>query len=298
LSIADYCPEHRLKFIYKEKKVIALINKQFKNEAISDEAVSRLIDALRYFVEFIAGLRVDKTIAIATSGIRSAANKDIVLEQINNLLGINVTIITGCDEAKFVYEGVKNAVPMTKDTVLVVDIGGGSIEFIICNDGDGILSTYSFDIGVARLLNKYNFADPLSDSDIEVIKNILYADFETIIRKCTKQGVKTLIGTSGSFETFVNLVNRKISVKSFNESQKFVEINIEEFNIIHELLIKLSYKKRMKMPGMDIMRVKMIPIAAVITKYLIDTINIKKLIQSKYSIKEGIIFDCINKNLN
>lgn len=295
LSIAEYLPEIGLKFIYKEKKVISLINRQFKDDMVSAESVLRLMSALRHYMEIIEGLKVDKTIAIATSGIRSAVNKDNIINAIEDILGIKVSVITGHNEAQFVYEGVKNAVNLGKDHVLIIDIGGGSLEFVICNE-EGILCTYSFDIGSARLLYKQNFSDPLSEEDIINLNTILKKELHPLLEKSKEVKVKTLIGSSGSFETFVDLINYKIIFKKIDNLHTFAEMDINEFEEIYSQLINFNHKKRIKMPGMDIMRVKMIPVAAVMTKFLIDSLGIERLIQSKYSIKEGVIFDYINKN--
>lgn len=293
LSIAEYSESNKLEFLYKEKQAISLINTQFKNDIISQDSIQKLTNVLIKYKQTIDDLNTDKIIAVATSGVRNSANKKEVLKSIKDVIGINVIEIDGHTEAKFVYSGVKNAIKIGPEYILIIDIGGGSVEFIICNQ-NGILSTFSFDVGTSRLLSQHKFSDPLSNNDINNLHNIFNNNLNFLIEKCKELNVETLIGSSGSFETFVDLINgskeQRADILKTNNN-----IEIAKFEEIYNKLITYNYEQRSNMSGMEILRVKLIPIAAIITKLLIDKININNLIQSRYSIKEGVIFDYISR---
>jgi exopolyphosphatase/guanosine-5'-triphosphate,3'-diphosphate pyrophosphatase len=295
LLVARYALDEGLKFIYKDKKVTALINPEFEGNKISQNAISNLLKVLESYKQVIEEFKIDKTIATATSAIRSAENKDEIVDKIAGTIGIEINVIDGYAEAEYVYEGVKNAINIGSDYVLIIDIGGGSVELVICNN-KGIHSTYSFDIGVSRLIHKNKFSDPLSEYDINILNKILNETLKDLLFLSKGLKINTLIGSSGSFDTFVNLVNEGQKVQKKNSFVRYNIIDLEKFEDIYKKLIIYNYEQRYKMPGMEIARIKLIPVAAYITHFIISYLKIKELIQSEYSIKEGLIFDYISKN--
>ncbi len=294
LLIAEYKKDSELTFLHREKRAITLINKDFKNNVISPESVSNLINVLNAYKDIIVSQDADRIIATATSGIRSASNREAVIDTVQTGCGIKINIIDGNKEAELAWKGVKNAVKIDESPVLIIDIGGGSIEFVIC-DNKGIKWKASYNIGVARLIAKYNYSDPLSSSDINAIYQLLDEELRTLLINCKEFSVKKLIGSSGSFETFANLVKYECPECCIGEINTSNFIDICRFMQIYDKLTTFNESQRTEMPGMEIIRVKMIPVAAVITKFLLERLNINSFIQSNYSIKEGTLFDYIEE---
>ncbi|MDL2262694.1 hypothetical protein LJC11_04225 [Bacteroidales bacterium OttesenSCG-928-I21] len=295
LSVADYDIVDGLNFIYKDKKIIALINPEFQGGEISQNTIENLVDVLKNYKQIVESFNVDKLITTATSAVRSSNNKCKIIERIKEATDIHVEIIDGKTEAEYVYVGVTNAVDIGNKPVLVVDIGGGSVEFIIC-DEETIFSSFSFDIGATRLLYDNDFSDPFTNKDLVKLNSILNETLHDLLMLCKSFKIKTLIGSSGSFEVFLNLINEGKSVDKKYKNRNNSVINIEKFETIYQKLISYTYQQRCEMLGMDLTRVKIIPFAAFITQFLTKNIGLKKIIQSKYSIKEGLIFNYINKN--
>jgi exopolyphosphatase/guanosine-5'-triphosphate,3'-diphosphate pyrophosphatase len=159
----------------------------------------------------------------------------------------------------------------------------------------GIIRKSSYNIGVARLIVKHKYSDPLSKENIENIFLLLNNELNELLIDCKKLNVETLIGSSGSYETFANLIKHEFPLCHISDSDSANNLNIENFLHIYDKLISYNESERTQMPGMEIIRVKMIPVAAVITKFLLKKLNIKTFIQSNFSIKEGTLFDYIDK---
>lgn len=294
ISICEYDGKN-LNFIYKDKKVVNLINEEYYNDLISYDSINRLINVLSdYKILLKKEFGVENYFAYATSGVREAVNKEQIVDLVYSATGIKIMLIDGFTEAELVWKGVKNAKNFENEKVLIVDIGGGSIEFCIAVHGK-LIDKFSYKLGVARLLKKFNFHDPLTFDDISLIKNLFNENMKTLFSQVFELKIKTLVGSSGSFETFANLVKYECSDCFIDENSKINEIIIKDFVKIYDKLINYNYEQRKNMPGMEIIRVKMIPIAAVITHFLIEKLNLEKFYQSNYSIKEGIIFDFIEK---
>jgi exopolyphosphatase / guanosine-5'-triphosphate,3'-diphosphate pyrophosphatase len=294
LLIAEYNKGSELNFLHKEKRAITLINKDFKNNTISPESVSNLISVLNAYKETINFHKTDRIVATATSGIRSASNREAVLDTVQTGSGIKIKIIDGHKEAELAWKGVKNAVQIGEKPVLIIDIGGGSIEFVICDD-NGIMWKASYNIGVARLIAKHNYSDPLSSADINAIYQLLDEELKDLLIQCKEFTVQKLIGSSGSFETFANLVKYECPECGIRDINPSNLIDICRFMQIYDKLTTFDETQRAEMPGMEIIRVKMIPVAAVITKFLLEKLNVNSFIQSDYSIKEGTLFDYIEE---
>lgn len=296
LLIAEQKFNGKLDFLHREKQAITLINKNDLNASIiSQSSINNLITILNNYKTKILNYQPQKTIITATSGIRSAVNRSDILQNIKTNTGLDVEVIDGKREAELVFCGVKNAIRLYQENTLIIDIGGGSIEFIIGNESE-TLFMQSYQIGVARLLNKYKFEDPLTEKDIVSIENILSENLADLIQLCKSLNISTLIGSSGSYETFANLIKYEFDQSNLRDDDSYNIINIDFFKKIHQKLISFDFDQRKNMPGMEIIRVQLIPIASVVTKYLLKELNIKTLIQSNYSIKEGLIFDYLSQN--
>jgi exopolyphosphatase/guanosine-5'-triphosphate,3'-diphosphate pyrophosphatase len=294
LLIADYTKDKGISFLHREKKAITLINKDFTANTISPGSVSHLLNVLNDYKITISAHKADRIVATATSGIRSAANRNSVIDTLETGSGIKIRVIDGNKEAELAWKGVKNAVKFDENPVLIIDIGGGSIEFIICNNL-GIIWKSSYDIGVARMLVKHGFSDPLTDADMKNIYSILDSTISEVFANCHEYGVKTLVGCSGSFETFAALVKFECPDCNIGEKNSANLIDICRFMQIYQKLVTYNEEQRIAMPGMEIIRVKMIPVASVIVKYLLEKLKVDSFIQSDYSIKEGTLFDYIEE---
>lgn len=296
LLVAEYSEQHKLSFLHREKRAITLINnKDYKNQNVSDESVDNLIKVVNDYKGTVENLGAKKLIVTATSGIRSANNKQHILTQVQRNTGIYIDVIDGNREAELVFSGVKNAIRLDNIPVLIIDIGGGSIEFVIANKTE-IIWKKSYQIGVARLLNLHCFSDPLLAKDIETIYSILDDTLSDLLDFCETYKINRLVGSSGSYETFADLIKYEFNDDRVSTHHSYNILDMSKFTSIHNKLISLDIEQRKQMPGMEPIRVKMIPIASVITKYLIDKLDIKIITQSNYSIKEGLIFDYIRKN--
>jgi exopolyphosphatase / guanosine-5'-triphosphate,3'-diphosphate pyrophosphatase len=214
---------------------------------------------------------------------------------IQQRFGIDVEIISGDREAELIYHGVKQAVKLTDEKVLILDIGGGSIEFIIA-DGTTIYWKKSYPLGVARLLAKFKPSDPISIEEIEFISNYLEERLSDLFEEFRKHKINTMIGASGSFETIAAMI--KAEEPAFeSETSKMpeaVNIDLTDFENLYQRLINSTLKERKQMKGLESMRLEMIVIATLIVKFILQKLKINRLVQSNFSLKEGVVYEILN----
>ncbi len=194
LLVAEYSEQQKISFLHKEKRAITLINnKDYTNQNVSEESVNKLIKVVNDYKGTVDKLGAKKLVVTATSGIRSANNKQHILSEIYKGTGINIEVIDGNREAELVFSGVRNAIRLDNIPVLIIDIGGGSIEFVIANQSE-IIWKSSYQIGVARLLNIHLFSDPLLSKDTETIYSILDKTLFELLDFCKTYKINRLVG--------------------------------------------------------------------------------------------------------
>ncbi len=259
------------------------------DNVITDAAMQRAITALSQFKSYLDRFEIADITALATSAIRNASNGNLLAEKIKEMFDINISIIDGIKEAEFIYNGAINSFKLPNDEILVMDIGGGSVEFII-GRGNQIIWKQSFDIGAVRLVEMFKPQNPLNSIDIENIKLHILKTLKPLQDELFKYPLKTLVGTAGSFETMVDVVIKDLRVIPNSLSKNAFEIPLQEFEVFKEMMVKTTTEQRLKFKGMLDFRAEYIPIASILIEIIIEMGGIKKLVCSNYSMKEGALY--------
>ena len=273
--------------IFKESLAAKMGMGGINRGEITPEATERSIRVLKIFREKLDQYQVpdERVFAFGTSALRSAGNREEVLERILAETGIAVKVIDGTEEASLIYEGVKKAVKV-EETVLIVDIGGGSVEFIICNP-EKVLWMQSFEIGGQRLLERFMKKDPLPPSETGRMEAYLREVLLPLTNAVHQYRPTVMVGSSGSFDTLNDMYYWRITGHFPPEDVAGFEYPMDEFGRAYEQLVFSTREERMQIPGMKELRVDMIVVAMVLIKFLLQTLEIKKIKISNYALKEG-----------
>lgn len=252
---------------------------------ITEEGVERAIKAISDFQTTLKEMGVEKVMAFGTSALRSANNGNEVIQKIKNATGIETKIISGEEEAELIYLGVRAAVKLGKEKSLIVDIGGGSVEFIIGNDQE-IFWKHSFDIGAQRLLEKFQKHDPISSEEIKMLDQFFDSSLQPLLTQLRVHLPKTLVGSSGTFDTLSDIY---CSRNNIQQQSPETPLTIVAFYEIFEELIVKNRPERMKIAGMIEMRVDMIVVACCLIDFLLKRHSFSAIRVSSYSLKEGVL---------
>ncbi|MDO8992253.1 exopolyphosphatase [Daejeonella sp.] len=281
--------------VFEESIAIKLGEGGIEKGYISEAAFDRGLSALKQFKKSIDQYQVKLVRAAATSALRSASNGAEFLDRIKSETGIVPEIITGEREADLIYLGVKAAINLGNEKCLIIDIGGGSVEFIICNQEE-VFWKRSYDIGAARLMEQFHHSDPISEADINELNLYLGNTLSELKTQTKIHKPDLLIGSAGAFETFATLIDTQFKVSFTNPE---IKIELRDFAKVSELISKSSHAERSKNPAIIPVRVDMIVMSTLITKYVLNQFAFKALKLSTYSLKEGLLFEFIkNRNSN
>lgn len=288
LLIAEYI-EGTPRVLFQETIAVKLGEGGITKGHINDAAFDRGLKALKSFKQSLEHYGVSQIKAVATSALRTASNGIDFLESIRIETGIKPEVITGDREAELIYYGVKAAIDMGQECCLIMDIGGGSVEFIICNI-EQIFWKKSFDIGVARLMEEFHHSDPIAETDIQKLFRHLDGVIFELNQKLAEYMPIILIGSGGVFETYAQLINPELKLGL--EEPRFT-IQLIDFKRIAEIILKSKHLQRSQIPAIIPLRVNMIVTSTLLTRYILNLHPFQQMMLSTYSLKEGLIFEWI-----
>lgn len=278
---------------YREKIAVKIGKGGISTGVITDEAIIRAIKALKKFRSRIDEYQVDEVFATATSAIRNAINGRQLTRLIEEETGIKTRIISGLEEAAYIYNGVKKALDIGSKPALIMDIGGGSIEFIIGTSQE-ILWKKSFEIGGQRLIDRFHKHDPINSFEKEALRDYLEGELAQLKEIAQVFDIDTLIGSSGTFDTLSDIYRMKNGLNKDSTTTEY-PLNFTEFGEIVADLIGKTRNQRLQTPGMIPLRADMIVVAVILVKYVTDLFGIKDIRVSAYALKEGVLLGTIDE---
>jgi exopolyphosphatase/guanosine-5'-triphosphate,3'-diphosphate pyrophosphatase len=293
LLVAEVFPDNTYKTLYKKKFASKLGEGGINKGLIQPIPFSRGIEALKAHQETILSYQVDKTYAIATSAIRSASNGPQFVQKAKEETGIDITVISGDREAELIYYGVRSAVKLGKKSSLIMDIGGGSTEFIIANK-DTIFWKHSFQLGAARLLEHFLPADPIRPEQTEEIKAYLLHELKPLFEAVKQFPIVELIGSSGSFDSLAEMIAHRFHSIDVLKGKTEYTFRLADCEGIYYEIIQSTRDNRLKMKGLVEMRVDMIVVSAIFVHLIITALSISKMRLSTYSLKEGVLWEVLH----
>ncbi|MGQ8337681.1 Ppx/GppA phosphatase family protein [Sunxiuqinia sp. A32] len=277
--------------VYQGKVGVKIGKAGIHKKLLTDEAFERAYGALKIHKETIENYKIDEVIAIATSAVRDADNKEEFINYLQKETGIQLQVISGNREAQLIFKGVQLAIGPIKNGSLILDIGGGSNEFILPNESD-ILWKESFPLGMSRVIEEFHISDPISASEIKALEDYFTAGLAILWKTLEDKKIDQLIGCSGAFDTIVDLIDQTPPGTKSRISQK---VSINEFHALSTQIIHSTQTEREKMIGMEPLRVEMIVPAFILIKLIVDKLRIENILQTDYALREGVLYEYINR---
>jgi exopolyphosphatase/guanosine-5'-triphosphate,3'-diphosphate pyrophosphatase len=253
---------------------------------ISAEAFQRGQEALLEYAQIIRREGVPVTYAFATSALREASNGRSFCDQAQTATGIVINVISGEQEAQFIADGVRLAHALPDGPALIMDIGGGSTEFILCN-GDQNLWLKSHPLGVSRLFQLFSPNDPLSTTDRERANQYIDQSLTDLWQAINQWKPNTLVGSSGSFDTLTDMVDLRLGVPPKTTTAR--SLDLPAFHQLCNDLLGAALNERLAMPGMVPMRADTIGYSCLLIQQVIQKGRFHAATTSAYSLKEGVL---------
>lgn len=276
-----------LAIIHEEKQPVRMGLGGINQGIITEAGIERSLKCLHGFAEVCKQYSVSDIKAFGTSALRNASNGEAVANQIKLETGIPVTIISGDEEARYIYQGVRAAVPLGSEKNLLMDIGGGSVEFIIGNQTE-IFWKKSIEVGGQRLLERFHKSDPISSSELESLVAHIHESLQPLREPLLNHNPKILVGSSGTFETLSDIYCERKGI--VNEKLPNSPFELNYFESIRKDLTNSTLQERIAIPGMLDWRAEMIVSTCTLIACLLAMHSFNAIRVSRFSLKEGVLF--------
>ncbi len=279
----------------KNSKFETLVRKRFfvklgadRLDHITTVAYQNGLNAMASFKEIIQKHNCHQVRAFGTSVIRNADNAIQFCNDVKQKTGIEIQEISGDKEASLILKGVQLSYPFTTRPCLIMDIGGGSVEFIIANK-EKMFYAESFKIGVAVLRNLFHQSEPISHHQIFALKNHLAEKLTPLFRQLKIHSPQVLIGASGTFDVLENVLpTQQISPSA-------TQLEVDKMSVFVNKVISKNLQEREMLSEIPNSRIDLIVVALILVEYIWDTKYFDQLAVTSYTMKEGMIYEMIQE---
>lgn len=268
--------------LYKERAFVGLAEDGIKQ--LSDQAMQRGLAALVNFSARLKQFEISQYSVVGTSALRSAGNSSIFCQRVKEQLGIEIDIIDGEREAELIFKGVSKLLNPEDGCRIIMDVGGGSVEFILV-ENDELVWSASYDLGVGVLHNHIILSDPCTKKDIDEISGLINQELASLESIISGKSIDSIIGASGSFEVIQSMNGAEVS------SNSMTEVSLDDFHSISQKIISSTFADRMNMDGLPKSRVKLIVVAMILINRAIEIIKPKRLLVTPFALKEGVLLE-------
>ncbi|HHM20768.1 MAG TPA: phosphatase [Bacteroidetes bacterium] len=284
LLVVDAAPDGSISRVHKERRYVRIGQEGL--DKIGEAPFRRGIACLSDYKSRLAQFGVERVKVFGTEALRRATNGQAFLAEVKKETGICIELISGEEEARLIHLGVMQAVPPIRGKALIMDIGGGSVEFIVAG-ARAVFWAKSFPIGVQVLFSKFHQKDPLPQEQLKAMRQYLDEQLQPLSDVLIKHKTPVLIGASGSFEV-VESMHEKPHPHPLHSI-----VPVEDYFKIHQKIIGSSLAGRYQMEGLPPERAELIVVAFVLIEYVLKKAGIRRIVTSAYALKEGVLYEMI-----
>jgi len=287
--------EGKWKTLFKTKLPVKLGAGGFSENVLMPNRMARGLDALYSYKNVIDSLEVKDVRVFATSAVREASNGNVFVAKVKKHLNFDMEVISGDREAELIFEGVVQTTDEIKEDFLIMDIGGGSTEFIFVRDQKQLWRK-SYLLGVSRIHGMLNPASRINQDDVHRLRAHLNNELQDLISFLKENPAHVLVGSSGSFDTLFDMYQfgRAKDASKDSAKLKLNEIPFKAYPSIHQWLVGSTLEERLKHPSIPQMRAEYMPLSTYLVKFILEQSNFNKIYQSEYALKEGVLAHYLN----
>ena len=282
LQIVDTSPGARPNPTFNYKEELKLTQYISEDNLVSDEGIEKLRSSIKRAIEQSASVQTQELLPFATSALREASNGEEIINSINKDFKIDLQVLSGEEEAKLTFLAARRWFGWSSGRLLVIDIGGGSLEMAVGVDESPEIAT-SLPLGAARLTKNFLKGDPYTDKSIRALRDYIENKLEQILPSLVKhQDTDRAIATSKTLRTLARL-----SGDWFDGSGK--NITVESVRKISAKLSEMDESTRAKLPGVSENRASQIVAGAFVAESVMRNLDIKELEICPWALREGVV---------
>jgi exopolyphosphatase/guanosine-5'-triphosphate,3'-diphosphate pyrophosphatase len=282
LQVVDTYPGARPNPTFNYKEELRLTQYLGDDEQISEEGVSKLRDCIKNAIEKSLEAQTQELLPFATSALRDAHNGEEIIKNINKDFQIDLQVLSGEEEAKLTFLAARRWFGWSSGRLLVVDIGGGSLEMAVGTDESPEIAV-SLPLGAARLTKDFLKGDPYSEKSVRNLRDHVENSLEQILPTMVKhQESDRAIATSKTLRTLARLCGDWFDGTGNN-------ISIDAIRKISNKLADMDTSARAKLPGVSENRASQIVAGAFVAESVMRNLDLKNLEVCPWALREGVV---------
>ncbi len=294
MVLAEVEPDFSYKILDRYKDVTRLGDGTFKTHRLPEAAMRRGLDVIKTQVTLAKNKGYKRIKAVATSAVREAKNGGEFLKAVSKQTGLTVRVVTGQEEARLIYLGVRHSMELSDQPALIVDIGGGSVE-LVAGNREAMLQGQSVKLGAIRLKDLYLHRDPPVESVMAELQRTIDTELDAALQRLKMKEFHQVIGTSGMIGNLTEIIHLRRTGRPLQQLN-LTTVDLKEIAQTEELLKTTSLKDRLGIPGLDPKRADLLLPVTMVLRTLLQRIGHDKLTISDKAIREGIIYDFIQRH--
>lgn len=289
MVIADMSADGRIQVVDRVKEMVRLGRRAFTTGSLTPDTMELAERAVVTFGRLARARHVQRLRAVATSAVREAANGEAFVRRLRRHTGMPVDIISGLDEARLIFRGVKHAMGLEAGSYLLVDVGGGSVELTLVEDGQPLWMK-SVPLGVARMTERFFPKDPPTPRQVRDLERHVAKAVGDLLDRARRRGVTAAIGTSGTINTVVGMARVMEGVEDAGRLHG-ASVSRESIHALRRRILGVDARARVDLPGMDAKRADLMPAAAVLVDAILTRVRVPQLTVCGWALREGVLLD-------
>lgn len=290
LVIAQADADGGVTTLWRLKEMLGLGRMSFPSHRLSHEAMDRAVVTLRRFCEEAQRRQCEHIVAVATSAVREAENGGDFIERVRRELGLHIRVVGARDEARLIYLGVRHAMELSGGPHLLIDIGGGSVEFIVA-DAHHPLLLESRKLGAARMTAKFIRSDPVDATELKALLAHYESELSALVDAIRKLRPAYVIGTSGTLENLTAMCNGGQLPPAGPAA-----LRQEDLVKVLDRLLESCSKDRGEMKGLDDKRRDQILAGALLVNEVFRRLDIRRIELCRSALREGLLIDFLTRH--
>lgn len=278
----------------REKDVARLGHETLRKGYLATEAIQRAADTIKRFHSIAEGRGATNVIAIATASVRQAYNAAQFIDEVEKLTGVRVEILSGIEEARLIGIAASQGCAMRGESLLNIDIGGGSTELSMAHDGVPA-ELFSLKLGAVGLTERFITTDPVKPKELRALKEEVRAALQRPARELRGARWQQATGTSGTCLALGEILKlRRLHAADQRErgaQPAGAEISLARLMRLNETLAGMNVAQRREQPGISAQRAEIIIAGGQILEGTMRALVIETLRTCDWALREGVIID-------
>jgi exopolyphosphatase/guanosine-5'-triphosphate,3'-diphosphate pyrophosphatase len=288
LEVAEVIAGKAPRILASERQVTRLGASVFRDGRIGADALDALCGMLANMAVIWKRHDVLSIRAVATAAVRDARNQAEFLTRTAAALGTDVEIISGQEEARLIHLGVASRWPHENERFLIIDIGGGSAEFIL-SEGQHVRAAFSKPLGALRLQELFLKNDPPTPAEIHRLEQYIGERIAPAVQEIGRKRVDRVVATSSTAAAVVSAVSRIPRARRDEADRR--RASAAQLRSLYKEIAGLDVKRRQKIVGIGPRRAEIIIPGAAVLMHSLDAFRMPSLFYSAAGVRDGIIAD-------